>query len=187
MSHDDRIRWDAKYSEREAPAELTPNAWLREHVASLPPGRALDLACGLGHNAIWLAQCGWQVDAVDISPVGLRLAGESGARAGVKVHWITADLDEFTPEQNAYDLVCVFRFLDRIRLPRLIEAALRPGGHLLYETITEAHMARPGVTMNPAFALGPGELPRLFPGLEVIRYDECELPDRSVARLVARR
>ena len=85
-----------------------------------------------------------------------------------------------------YDLVVVFRFLDRLRVPLIVEQALRPGGRLIYETFTTAHLARPESHMkNPAFALEPGEMPRLFPHFEVISYAECSLPDRDVARLVA--
>jgi len=188
VSSADRQRWDAKYAAKAVPDELEPDAWLVEQVASLPPGHALEPACGLGHNAIWLAQQGWQVDAVDVSPVGLRLASELADRHHAKVHWIASDLDEFTAPPGTYDLILVFRFLDRARLPAIIEQALRPGGRLLYETFTLAHISRPESHMkNQAFALAPGELPELFPRLATLSYSELTLPDRDVARLVAQR
>jgi SAM-dependent methyltransferase len=143
------------------------------------------LACGSGHNAIWLALQGWQVDAVDISPVGLTQAEELARTCGVGVNWIAADLDEFTPAPETHDLVIVVRFLDRARLPGMVEQTLRPGGRLIYETFTTAHTQRPDSHMkNPEFALEPGELPRLFPQLKVVSYAECTLPDRDVARFV---
>ena len=188
MSLSDRERWDAKYAAKPVPEQLSPDAWLIEQVANLPLGRALELACGLGHNAIRLAQRGWEVDAVDVSPVGLRLASELAEKHGARVRWIAADLDEFTPAGGAYDLVFVFRFLDRARLPGIIEQALRPDGRLVYETFTLAQIRRPESYMtNPAFALAPGELSRLFPKLQTLSYGECSLPDRDVARLVAQR
>lgn len=188
MSTEDRQRWDAKYAAKAVPQELAADAWLKEQTAFLPVGLALDLACGLGQNAIWLAGEGWQVDGVDVSPVALKKAADLAAEARVDVHWIAASFDDFQPASGAYDLVCVFRFLDRVRLPWIIETALAPGGTLLYETFTEAHVARPESHMkNPAFALAPGELPRLFPSLSVLDYGEFELADRSVARLVARK
>lgn len=188
MSVDDRLRWDAKYAAKQIPQQLAPDAWLQEVTASLKPGRALELACGLGHNAIWLAQQGWQVDAVDVSPVGLQLAANFAHTCGADVNWIATDLDDFTPPAKTYDLICVFRFLDRRRLPLLIETALLPGGLLLYETFNKTHLARSDSQLkNPAFALDPGELPRLFPLLTAVSYTECELPDRNVARLIARR
>ena len=188
MSSSDRERWDAKYAAKSVPEKLLPDEWLTRHVAGLKSGRALELACGLGHNAIWLARQGWQVDAVDVSPIGLQLAAELASRQGADVHWIAADLDEFRPPVETYDLIVVLRFLDRLRLPPLIEHSLRPGGRLIYETFTLAQIDRPESHLkNPAFALAAGELPRLFAGLQILSYAECTLPDRDVARLVAQR
>jgi SAM-dependent methyltransferase len=188
MSTTDRQRWDEKYGAKPVPDGITPDAWLIEQVSGLEPGRALELACGLGHNAIWLAQQGWQVDAVDISAVGLAHAEKLAQACSANVHWIAADLDEFTPVADTYDLAVVFRFLDRIHLPLLVQHALRPQGWLIYETFTTAHINRPDSHMkNPAFALNPGELPRLLPQFEVVSYFECALADRDVARLVALR
>jgi tellurite methyltransferase len=186
MSTSDRDRWDAKYTGKPVPDRLSPDDWLIEQVADLKPGRALELACGLGHNAIWMAAHRWQVDAVDISPVGLALAEALANEHHVRVTWIAVDLDQYVPDLTAYDLVFVFRFLDRQRLPDIIQGALKPGGRLVYETFTTAHLARPESHMkNPAFALERGELPRLFPRLEVVSHTECSLADRDVARLVA--
>jgi SAM-dependent methyltransferase len=188
VSASDLQRWNEKYTAKGIPTQLVSDAWLVEQVGGLPPGRGLELACGLGHNAIWLAQQGWQVDALDVSPVGLSLAQNLARANHASVHWIAADLDEFFPETDAYDLVFVFRFLDRARLPGIIQQALKPGGRLLYETFTTTHLARPDSHMkNPAFALAPGELPRLFPACEICEFAECTLPDRDVARLVARK
>jgi len=113
MSHVDRERWDTKYAAKPVSERLNPDDWLTQEVSGLKVGRALELACGPGHNSIWLASQAWQVDAVDISPVGLAQAQELARACGVGVHWIAADLDEFTPAPETYDLVIVFRFLDR--------------------------------------------------------------------------
>src|SRR5437660_9248378 len=110
MSASDRKRWDAKYADKPAPDRLSPDDWLIEQVSDLPTGRALELACGLGHNAVWLAMHGWQVDAVDISPTGLARADELASRFGARMNWIAVDLDEFISESAAYDLALVFRF-----------------------------------------------------------------------------
>ena len=188
MATSDRDRWDAKYAGKPVPAPTPPDDWLRQHAAPLAAGTALDLACGLGHNAIWLAQQGWRVDAVDISPVGLSLAATLAERVGCPaVSWIAADLDTFVPSEAAYDLITVFRFLDRQRLPQVIEAALRPGEMLIYETFSRRQMSRSDNHLkSEQFTLGPNELPTLFPHLTVVAAEEIDLPDRCVARLVAR-
>ena len=189
MATSDRHRWDAKYAGKSVPAVTGPDDWLRQHAAPLVVGTALDLACGLGHNAIWLAQQGWRVDAVDISSVGLSLAASLAERIGCPaVSWIAADLDAFVPREAGYDLITVFRFLDRQRLPNIIEAALRPGGMLIYETFSRRQMSRPDNHLkSDQFTLGPGELPTLFPHLTVVAAEEIDLPDRCVARLVAKK
>lgn len=188
MTASDRQRWDEKYAARQIPTRLTPDAWLVQNISAVARGRALELACGLGHNAIWLAQIGWTVAAVDVSPVGLQLAQRLSECHKVQVTWIAADLDEFQPASMAYDLVCIFRYLDRQRVPRLVESALTPGGWLVYETFTESQLQREDNHLrNPDYMLAADELPKLFPGLTPVRYREVELDDRSVAQLVARR
>lgn len=188
MSAEDREKWDGKYSGRSAPDELQPDEWLTTNLKDAPPGRALELACGLGGNAIWLARQGWRVDAVDVSPVGLEIAERFARTQHADVRWIAADLDDYTPEREVYDLVVVFRFLDRKRLPEIVTSALKPGGRLIYETFAQAHLDRPENHLrNPAFTLAPGELPAMFPQLRTVDDREVDLPDRNVARLVAER
>lgn len=189
MSLSDRERWDVKYAAKSLPELVVPDDWLVKHVTRRTPGVALELACGLGHNAIWLANQGWKVDAVDVSPVGLTLAEDFAKRVRRStVSWIAADLDEFEPRAEAYDLVLVFRFLDRSHVPELIERALRPGGLLVYETFSQGQMTRADNHLRSAdFTLASNELPVLFPKLTVVEYEEVDLADRSVARLVARR
>ncbi len=186
MTVADRERWDAKYAGRDAPADLAPPEWLVRYAADLPPGRALDLACGLGSTAIWLAERGWQVTAADISPVGLEAARKAAELRGVAVEWIAADLDDWVPAPAVFDLVTVFRFLDRNTLPSRIAAALRPGGRLLYETFLAPEFGGSSSHVrNPAFVLQPGELPQLFSGLRILDYEEADVNGERLARLLA--
>ncbi len=194
MSATDQQRWDTKYAARQVPTEFQPDTWLTDCVKNHPPGRALDLACGLGHNAIWLSQQGWTVDAIDISPIGLDLAKQlatrlqTAATSTPPINWIAADLDTYVPQSDTYDLALVFRYLDRSHLPNIIQSALCPGGILVYETFTTAQLDRSDNHLNnPAFALASNELPTLFPQLSTVKYEESELDDRTVARLLARR
>ncbi len=172
MSESDRTRWDEKYSAKE-PTTAPPDDWLVQCVQSLQPGTALDIACGLGHNAMWLAEEGWTVDAVDISNVGLKLASNAARRRKVCISWLPGDLEDpsWHPPREVYDLIVVFRFLDRVRLPQLIDDHLAPGGHLIYETFTEGQLNRSDNHLrNPNFALQPRELLSLYGSLHAEKH-----------------
>lgn len=188
MTTADRGRWDAKYAQQSPPQDLMPPDWLVRHASSLPPGRALDLATGYGHAAIWLAECGWDVTAIDVSPLGLRAARQLAKQRGATVNWVLADLDKWVPGERNFDLVTVFRFLDRVHLPQRIARALRAGGHLLYETFLAADRPENSSLMrNPAFLLKTDELPKLFAGFEFLQYEERNCPGESLASLLARK
>lgn len=131
----DRDAWNARYGAEDVVWGLEPNLFVAEHLADLPPGRALDLACGEGRNAVWLAARGWDVTGVDFSDVALAKAAELAASRGVHVDWVVADVLEYEPEPRAFDLVAMLY----LQLPReeLLHAvrsavgAVAPGGTLL--------------------------------------------------------
>ncbi|MFF3959236.1 class I SAM-dependent methyltransferase [Streptomyces sp. NPDC001890] len=129
--------WDSVYAARPAAGTPQPNARLTETVTGLPPGDALDLGCGDGGDALWLARLGWQVTAADISAVAVeRLAALARSQGlGDRVTTVRADLHESFPP-NGYDLVCAHYLhtpfdLDRATVLRSAAHALRPGGRLL--------------------------------------------------------
>lgn len=97
--------WDRRYAEAELLWRAEPNEFLVREVADLAPGRALDLATGEGRNAIWLAEQGWRVTAVDFSAVGLDKARRIAERRGVQVDWVLADLLDYRPPAGAFDLI----------------------------------------------------------------------------------
>jgi SAM-dependent methyltransferase len=103
----DQHAWDDRYRAKDLVWGSGPNAFLVEAVGGLSPGKALDLACGQGRNAVWLATKGWEVTAVDWSEVGLAGARSLAAEAGVEVDWQLADLLTWSCEPAAYDLVIV--------------------------------------------------------------------------------
>lgn len=130
------------------------------------------------------------MDAVDISPVGLALAAEGARRRNVDVRWQAADLEDekWHPLHASYNLIVVVRFLDRDRLPRLIPELLAPCGYLVYETFTEGHLSRPDNHLRSSvYALKSQELIQLYSGLTAVMYEEVELHDRTVARLLAQK
>lgn len=179
--HPDQLKWDQRYAAAQAPGSVAPV--LREHAQLLPrQGRALDLACGLGANALFLARQGLTVSAWDLSPVaiahlhGLAQASQLAIDAEARV------ITPHTLPTKHFDVIVVSRFLDRGLCPAIL-AALRPGGLLYYQTFTRAphpqhprheasaHRAAQG-PRNADYLLGPGELLALFAGLRVVFYRE---------------
>jgi len=124
---EDRIKWNRKHNGASGPGE--PAAIIRDWFRLAPAGRALDIAAGTGGNALFLAEKGFEVHAVDISEVGLRQV----AGLHPRIHPICADLDTFEIPEAFYSLIVCIRFLDRRIFPR-IAAGLVTGGVLLFET-----------------------------------------------------
>ncbi|MGH9094315.1 MAG: class I SAM-dependent methyltransferase [Acidimicrobiales bacterium] len=162
--------WDARYCEREgAMWSGQPNGRLVVEVADLSPGRALDVGCGEGGDAIWLAGSGWTVTAIDISDVALGRAREAAGRAGAPVEWVAGDVLEVPFPARSFDLVS-------LQYPALPKAAgegamralldtVRPGGLVLavYHDLDDEHrehMKARGV--DPADYVGADDLLRLL-------------------------
>jgi SAM-dependent methyltransferase len=127
--------WDRRYAGRELVWTSEPNRFLVQEVDGLAPGRALDLACGEGRNAIWLAERGWQATGVDFSPVGLEKARQLEATRGVHPQWIAADLLDYRPEPGTFELVIVFYLqvpaAERTPILKTAATAVAAGGTLL--------------------------------------------------------
>jgi tellurite methyltransferase len=189
----ERERWNRRYAERGVDAlRRLPAQWLadNEDLLAGPPGRrALDIACGDGRNAGYLAGLGLVVDAVDISDVAVAAVGAAAAERQVAVNPLRVDLAcEPLPAAN-YDVIVQFNYLQRSLFPAL-PGALAPGGLLVVETMTSAHADELGSQLDPRFLLESGELRTAFPELEVVRYREGVFQRgdrrRSLASLVAR-
>lgn len=133
MSDFDAAFWDRRYTEHGSVWGGAPNRWVEQEVAELPAGRALDLACGEGRNAVWLARRGWRVVAVDFSVVALdKGRALEGAAGGIE--WVHADATSFEPAEHVdLALLCYFQLeaTARREAVRHAAAALRPGGVLL--------------------------------------------------------
>ena len=99
----DADAWDQRYAAAERVWSVEPNVWLAQVARDLSPGRALDLACGEGRNAVWLAERGWRVTAVDFSAVALA-RGRAGSE---EVEWVEADVRAWAPPVDAFDLVAI--------------------------------------------------------------------------------
>lgn len=185
----EREKWEQKYQSGARPHDGPPSGLLRRWLPALPRGRALDVATGLGRNAIFLAKAGYQVDAIDISPTGLRAAARKARRRGVRVNWIEADLDAYALPKARYDLVVNAFFLKR-RLLRALKAAVKPGGIMIVETHLESSTPD-GAPSSRGYRLGRGELGRRFRGWEVLDLEEGLFTEGGhswlLGRIVARR
>ncbi|MCD2187599.1 class I SAM-dependent methyltransferase [Actinomycetospora soli] len=139
-------------------------------------GAALDVACGRGTVAVWLAARGLTVDAVDAAPAGLALGRELADAEGVSVRWIEADLDAGLPVGGPYDVVVCQRFRDPALHPALA-GVLRPGGVLVVTVLSTV-----GDT-GGRFRAAPGELRAAFGHLDVLVDEEGDGEAHLVARL----
>jgi SAM-dependent methyltransferase len=190
MTQADRVKWDERYGSGAYGDRAHPSALLQQWIDRIPPGRALDLACGAGRNALYLAAHGFTVDAVDISGAALAIARARAQQAGLEVHWIEHDLDEPLAPADDYALILVVRYMN-LPLIRELVARLAPGGFLVCEQhlVTAAEVIGP---QDPAFRVRPGELEQLAQGLRVHYLEErlTQDPDQrpvALARLVAQR
>jgi SAM-dependent methyltransferase len=179
--------WDRRYAEKELVWSAGPNRFLAAEAADLTPGRALDLACGEGRNALWLAERGWQVTAVDFSRVAVEKGRRIAAERGVDVEFVVADLLEYEPAAAAYDLTIVFYLqLAADELSTVLAraaAALAPGGTFLLvghdlRNLTEGH----GGPQDASVLYTPEDVVASLGDLEVERAEPVERPvDGAVA------
>jgi SAM-dependent methyltransferase len=127
--------WDHRYEASDLLWTATPNRFLVAEVEGLEPGAALDVGCGEGRNAVWLAEQGWRVTGVDFSDVGLDKARRLAAARGVDVEWVLADVRSYQPAEAAYDLAVVLYLhlpaSERRAVHTAVARSLRPDGVLL--------------------------------------------------------
>lgn len=170
MTAPDREKWEAIYT-TQAPAEARAAAVLLEFTHLLPAsGRALDLACGRGGNALHLARHGLTVEAWDITQAALDLLNAQAVQTGLTLRTELRDVVAAPPPPASFDVISVSRFLDRKLVPQLC-TALRPGGLIFYQTFVREAVSAEGPS-NPEYRLGPNELLELFASLRVLAYRE---------------
>lgn len=192
---DERERWNQKYRERPGvwmiPDPFLPRVF-SEYILPLFPhgGSALDLAGGAGRHSIWLAQQGWDVTLMDISETGVEQARQNAGPLASHIHFVIDDLTRFQASQTqleaGFEVVMAFFYLERNIFSEMVKA-VRPGGLLVYKTLTSAQAKLPtGGPKTPAHLLNPGELLQMADGLQVLHYSE-EVAEKATAELVARK
>jgi len=160
-----REEWDERYRADELVWPSRPNQFLVEEVGALPPGRALDLACGEGRNALWLAEKGWAVTGVDFSRVGLSKARRLAADRGLQVDFVEADVLDWAPPAASFDLVVVMYLHlpapSRRRALQSAARALAPRGTLLVVGHDSTNLEEGyGGPKDPAVLFSPEEIVR---------------------------
>ena len=182
--------WEKRYKSSERPfedLEAPPTALLIETAKSLKPGKALDLACGTGRNALWLAEQGWTVTAVDGAPAAIDILRNRACELGVSVDARVANLQngEYEVEPSDWDLIAICYYLQR-DLFEPAKRGVKPGCVLL----AIVHISEKGEEPNLK-RLQAGELESYFERWEILHYFEGKPNDpahqRSVAEIAARR
>jgi SAM-dependent methyltransferase len=182
-----RDRWNRKYDSEELLWSETPNRFLVAEAEGLPAGRALDLACGEGRNAIWLAGRGWAVTAVDFAEIALAKAARRAEEGGVQVELVNADLLDWVPDERAFDLVLVFYLqLPAAELRTVLgraAAAVAPGGTFLLvghdlRNLAEGH----GGPSEPAVLYTPDDVVAALPELEIEKAERVFRPVEGAER-----
>lgn len=198
--------WDERYCSGEHTTK-EPSPLLLKAIKDLQPGRALDIACGVGRHAIYLAELGWRVTAVDSSRVGIEIlqerAREGSARdrripacrsqgsCPLEIDVRVADLEkgEFQIEPGTYDLICNFYYLQRDLFPMIVSGIKQRGVFVAAIHLNDGNPA--AKPHNPAFLLEPGELKTLFSDWEITYYHEGPADEgghhHDTAYLIARK
>ncbi len=191
MAAAEREKWNAIYADKAA-ADVKAAWVLQQHRWLLPAGgRALDLACGRGGNALLMAAQGLETEAWDISDTAIRQLQQRAAHSGLRLTAEQRDVTARPPAGNSFDVIVISRFLERQLLP-VLPAALRPSGLLFYQSFVKEKTRQVGPS-NPDYLLGPNELLRAFADLHLIYYLEAGTTgnpaegQRNEAMLIAQR
>lgn len=185
MSDADAQRWNKRYASKreQGPISFEPDSLLMRHQSLFKAGdRALDVACGVGHNSLWLAGLGLHTTALDISATGLDLLQHEARQRNLQIDTEQADLDDWNWPVESFDVVVVLRFLDRALFDD-IKTSLRPGGVVLYQTFGPARL-QSNPEFNPDFVLRSGELANQFNTFEIIEQNDA---DGNFATIVAKK
>lgn len=168
-------KWDRRYEKKAYVYGTEPVRFLKEQINRLGRGKALCLAAGEGRNAVYLAQQGFQVVAVDISKKGLSKCRQLAKQRGVKVETIVADLNTFDLGESQYDLITDFYYYQTDLFPKIIRA-LKPGGKFILQnfSIDQPDTSRFG-PKNPDYLVKPNELLRHFANYRIRYYEDVQV------------
>ncbi len=185
----DARAWDDRYAASPLVWSAGPNRFVEAAVTGTAPGRALDVACGEGRNALWLASLGWEATAVDFSAVAIDKGRVLAAERGLEVDWVVADVTTWTPDPPGFDLVlvCYLQLPAEARAAAYRRAAdaVAPGGTLLIvahdvDNIAHGH----GGPQDPAVCTTPESVVAVIGDLTVVEADRVRRPVSTEAGTV---
>jgi SAM-dependent methyltransferase len=189
-SEEQRAHWDLKYEQGltslTQPDPFFVSAYGQFVDQSFPnAGMALDLACGLGRHALWLASRHWRVSGVDLSDVAIGKLSQAALELNLNLDLSVGDAAEYKFEPTRFDLIVLFYHLDRNLFPKMV-SALKPGGLLLCKMSLQWDSDERLATVrdNP---LGRNELPLLVPELHVLFQEERPVRGRGVVEFIGRK
>ena len=190
-TQDPRKTWEKRYTAPDYQPNMEPVPFLVKMIQGLPPGQAICLAAGTGRNAIFLAQNGYQVTAIDISQAALHWCDQISAKLGVEVKTLEADLLAFDLGNEVWDLATNLYFYEP-SIFRGLKKAIRPGGHILFQTYSQAQKKFAWGPSNNAFLVHPQDLEDEFKDWELIYFEETEYTNlqnknESVIQMLARK
>ena len=175
-----RLKWDSRYADPGYEVPREPLLFLEQRARLLEPGRALCLAAGSGRNALHLAALGFDVTAMDISPVGLGVCELQAKERCLQIELVVADLCNYEPEGDAYDLITMLHYNDPSLFPA-IRRSVRKGGHFLFETFSVDHKGHGWGPSDPAHLAQPGDLLDAFASWRLRYFEDGDedAPDRA--------
>ncbi len=189
MNVPSRCRWNDRWRKKAVTANFIADPWLQKIRPLLHRGKAIDIACGMGRNAVFLAEQGFAVTAVDVSEVALSLLDDEAQRRGLTIETLQLDLETAAQlPAGPFDLLLNFFYLHRPLLPQEL-ARVRPGGVIVMRTFSRAGSDRYG-PIDPDISLRAGELLEIFADWEILLHEEGIEPSAkggSLAGIVARR
>jgi 2-polyprenyl-3-methyl-5-hydroxy-6-metoxy-1,4-benzoquinol methylase len=165
-----KMTWDERYQNTWEGEVREPASFLKENLTKLPKGKALDLAMGVGQNAIFLAENGYEVVGIDSSQVAVEKTQKYAREKSVSIQVIKADLTTYILPEDEYDVILNFYFLERSLIPQM-KKALKRGGMVVFETYTMEHQ-KYDKPFNPDYLLQENELLHSFLDFKVIFYQE---------------
>ncbi len=172
-SPDSKKFWDGQYNSEKYIYGKAPAKFLAQNYDFIPgQSNVLDVGMGEGRNAVFLARKGYLVTGVDISSVAIRKAGVLAREFGVRINTVTASIDDYKAHPESLDAIICFYYVDRSINKKLI-SWLKPGGILIYEANTDLQMnVRDNIQQSKKYLLRPEELLKMFPGLQILKYEE---------------